>query len=194
MSDEVQTVAAQRAMQLVDALWNDQVAGKAIQKKAKEFWPDAVKTNDEIYGHVIDPLMNEAKGIRDELAALKAERDAERKIADESKQRANLQQALDDARAKFGLTDDGFNQMVERMKATNNFTDAEAAAAWVHAKNPPESVKGPTWGPRSINMNPLDDDRRKRLHADPQRFMDDELDNFLADPDRYTRESIGQAA
>ncbi len=95
---------------------------------------------------------------------------------------------LDAARNKYNLTSDGFDKMVERMKTTGNYADAEASAAWVAQQTPPTKAPTPGWAPKSMNLFGTKDGRDEKfklLHEDPMGFMDAELQEFVRDPDAY---------
>jgi hypothetical protein len=90
------------------------------------------------------------------------------------------------------LTSDGLDKMVERMKATKNYSDAEAAAAWVAQQMPAPAAPGPTWAPKSMDLfgTKNANEKYKALHADPLAFADAELMEFSRDPDKYVRETF----
>jgi len=189
------TVAQQRAEALINSLWNDASLGPTVRKAAKSQFPDISIPDDQIEP-VVQLVKNEAEQVRNELKTLREERDAERKTAEEAKQRANLERSLDEARNKFGLTSEGFDAMVNRMKETGNFSDAEAAAAWVASKTPPKQAAGPTWAPQSLNLfgSKNYDENLAALHRDPQEYMDQQLTEFVRDPDKYVADTFGRVA
>ncbi len=190
------TLAQQRAAELLEGLWNDPEIGAKIQKAAKDKYSD-VKTIDDAVAPVLEPLRKQNEALAAELKSLREEREAEKKAAEERKAEAekqSFQQQIEAARKNYSLTDEGFDKMVERMKATGNYTDPDAAAAWVASKNPPAAVKGPTFGPQSLNLygSQKADENMAALHRDPQAYMDAQLSEFISDPDRYVRETFGQ--
>lgn len=189
------TVAQIRAEELINSLWNDANVGPAVRKTAKSKFPE-IQIQDDLIEPVVRAVKDEAEQARNEIKALREERDAERKSAEEAKQRANLERSLDEARNKFGLTSEGFDAMVARMKETGNFTDAEAAAAWVASKTPPKQTAGPTWAPQSLNLfgSKDYDESLASLHRDPQGYMDRQLTEFVSDPDKYVADTFGRVA
>jgi hypothetical protein len=180
----------QRAYDLVNTLWNDDVAGAKIRSTAKSRYN--IPLPDDAVDARLAPL--QAK-----LDAMTKERDEERAAnakakEDEAqnKQRTNIQEAIEGARNKYHLTQEGFDKMVNRMKETQNFTDAEAAAAWVVSNEPPPPNPGPSWAPKNIDLKGnLDKEKVKLLHDDPIQFQDNELEEFTKDPDKYVRETWG---
>jgi hypothetical protein len=185
----------QRSKELIDALWNDKEMGPKVQKLVKEKYNVRVPLDD------IEPSISPLAARLDEMAAdLKAEREAraaEKKAADEEKQKLTMEQALDGARRKYNLTDEGFDKMVARMKETGNYYDADAAGAWVAQSAPPKDVPGPTWMPQDINLFGTKDrdESLALLHKDPSgKFFDNEVSELLRDPDKYVRETFGAAA
>lgn len=192
---QVQTTTEQRMKILAEALWNDSELGAKVQAKAKELFPDA-KTNADVIDPLLNPLRKQNEKLAEDLKALRDEREAERRAADEGKTKQALQTQLDAARGEYHLSEDGYNAMIDRMKETNNFTDASAAAAWVVSKAPPVSPKGPTFATKRANFFGVGkyDEKMKDLHADPVGFMDSELEEWACDPDRYVSETLGAAA
>jgi hypothetical protein len=170
-----------RAGALLDKLWNDPKVGAAIRASAKEMYPETAVPED-------NPVF---VALRDENAALKArfdkmeeDRAAERKAAAEKQADADIGAKLEAARTKFSLTQEGFEKMVQRMKDTQNYTDAEAAAAWVASQSPPVSpTKGPSWAPQSLNLygSKTPDDNFALLHKDPEAYFDATVAEILAE-------------
>lgn len=189
------TEAQRRAEELINALWHDSEVGKKIQTLAKSKWSD-VKTADELVAPYLDPVMARAKSLEEELKTMREERAAEKEAAKEAASRKKLEDSIEAARAAYNLTEEGFNQMIDRMKTTGNYTDAEAAAAYVASKAPPAKVAGPTWGPQNLNLfgSNQADEKMAHLHRDPQGYMDSELTAFVNDPDAYVRDTLGRAA
>ena len=104
-----------------------------------------------------------------------------------------MQSRLEAARSKFNLTDHGLQLAVDRMKETGNYADAEAAAAWVIQSAPKPAAPGPTWAPSAADFygSKNASDEWAMLHKDPQAYQDAQLNAFVADPDGYTRETLG---
>ena len=186
----------ERALALVNSLWNDGELGMKLQRKAKEAFPD-IRTTDEAYAPVRAEFAAQMAAQAKELEEMRAERAAEKKAREErdaEKQKKSFEAAINDARNSYNLTDEGFDKMVARMKETGNYTDPESAAAWVASKTPPKPVSGPSFGPQDLNLfgSAKADEKMAALHRDPQRYMDTELTEFMNDPDRYVRETFAQ--
>jgi hypothetical protein len=180
---------------LVEALWNDQELGAKVQAKAKQVIPGA-RTNADIVDPWLNPLREENSRLAKQMDELRAERAAEKRAQEESSQKHNLETALANARKSYSLTDEGFDQMVSRMKETGNYSDADAAAAWVASKAPPKEVAGPSWGPpQALNLfgSKKYDEGMKALHTDPQGYMDDQLSEFVRNPDKYVADTFRAA-
>ena len=189
------TAAQIRAAELLETLWHDGEIGERIQKAAKAKWDD-VKTTGEAFAPIVAPLKAGQDALAAELKAIREERAAERNANEDrgnEVQKKTFQASLEDARKSYNLTEEGFDKMVERMKTTSNYSDPEAAAAWVASKTPPVRVDGPTFGPQSLNLygSQKADENMASLHRDPQRYMDEQLSEFVRDPDRYVRETMG---
>jgi hypothetical protein len=85
---------------------------------------------------------------------------------------------------------------MDRMKETGNVTDADAAAAWVISQTPkPAPTNAPSWLPTDINLfgTKEKDERFEALHTDPRKYMDDQIREFVRDPDKYVEETFGTA-
>lgn len=181
-----------------NALWADATLGPEVRRRVKALYPD-VQIPEDTYDPLVAPL-------KAELEALKAERDAERKAAAEAAEAAakekaereqatvqqNFEAAIANARQKYNLTDEGFDKMCERIKATGNYADADAAAAWVAQQTPPPAQAGPYLGPQQLNLYSPDgehEERLKLLHRSPDKFLDAELRDFAADAAKYCAEA-----
>jgi len=186
------TEAQVRALAALERLWNDGDVGPALQKKIKEIYPDA-KTNDDVFGPVVAPLKAENEKLTKRLEKFEEERAAEKKAAEESSMKRTLEESLASARKAYNLTDEGFDKMVARMKETGNYVDAESAAAWVASKTPPAPVAGPSWKPQAMNLfgSKKYDEAMADLHRDPAEYMDNQLAEFVRDPDAYVAETNG---
>lgn len=182
----------ERLGELHEMLWNDAELGAKVQKIAKQKWPE-IQTNAERFAPVMNPLLEAAEALKKDNAELRERMETRDREREERQTKRSLEKALDDAAKRFGLTSEGFDQMVARMKATNNFTDAEAAAAWVAQTAPPKPVDGPTWGDKPMDMFGAGkfDENMKALHRDPQKYMDDQLSEFVQNPDKYVRDTLG---
>ena len=187
------TEAQIRALKVLEDSWNDPELGPTLQKRVKHLYPDA-KTNDDVFGPVVAPLKAHTAKLEKELEALREERAAEKKAAEESSLKRSLDEALTHARKAYNLTEEGFDKMVARMKETGNYSDADAAAAWVASKTPPAPAAGPAWKPQSMNLFGAKkfDEAFAELHRDPQEYMDNQLSIFASDPDAYVAETFGR--
>ena len=185
----------ERALALVNNLWNDEDLGLKLQEKAKAQFPE-IRTSAEAYAPLKAQFEAQIAAQKKQLDEMREERAAERKAAEEKAaemQKKSFEQQINAARDSYNLTDEGFDKMVARMKETGNYTDPDAAAAWVASKTPPAPVSGPTFGPQDLNFfgSSKQDEKMAALHRDPQRYMDMELTEFSRDPDRYVRETLG---
>src|ERR1700753_1478322 len=74
------------------------------------------------------------------------------KSEDDSRAEAELRANVDAAAGKFGLTAEGRDKMLERMKSSQSL-DAEASAAWVAAQQPkPSAGKESNWLPSKMGL------------------------------------------
>ena len=188
-------IALHRSKELIDALWNDGEVGKKIQQAAKAKWND-IKTTDDVMSPIIEPHLNKLKAMEEKYEKLLEERIEEKRAAEDERVKVKLEEQLEKARRDYNLTEEGFNQMIDRMKSTGNYSDAEAAAAYVASKAPPAKVAGPTWAPQDLDLfgSKNRNDALVELHRDPMGYMDSQLSEFVSDPDKYVRDTFGRAA
>jgi vacuolar-type H+-ATPase subunit I/STV1 len=188
-------IALYRSKELIDTLWNDGEVGKKIQQAAKAKWND-IKTTDDIMSPIVEPHLNKLKEMEEKYEKLLEERLEEKRVAEDERVKVKLEEQLEKARRDYNLTEEGFNQMIDRMKATGNYSDAEAAAAYVASKAPPAKVAGPTWAPQDLDLfgSKNRNDALVELHRDPMGYMDSQLTEFVSDPDKYVRDTFGRAA
>lgn len=188
-------IASKRAQDLVDSLWNDKTVGASVRAKAKELYPDVVIPEDT-FDPIMAPMRDQMNALKADLDKEREERAAEKKEREEASQRVSMESMLDAARNRFNLTDDGFDKMVTRMKETGNYQDAEAAAAWVAQQQPAPQVNNKAdFLPKRLDFfaNSGDDEGAedfKLLHRDPIAYMDKSLNDFVADPEKYIRETL----
>jgi hypothetical protein len=178
------TEAQLRAEKLFLALMKNPKANAIVREQAKALFEDVEFPEDQI-DPVIEPLRSETKAIRDELAALRKEREAEREARELERHKVDLEQRLNDARKRYQLTDEGFDKLVARMRDTGNYTDADAAAAWVAQSAPKPVMARSSYGPQDINLfdsgRESSDERIRLLHTDNQRFFDTEVETILSE-------------
>ena len=188
-------IVLQRSKELIDVLWNDGEVGQKIQQAAKARWSD-VKTTDDMMSPIIEPHLTKLKAMEEKYEKLLGDRVEEKRAAEEERTKLKLEEQLEKARRDSNLTEEGFNQMIDRMKSTGNYSDAEAAAAYVASKAPPAKVAGPTWAPQDLDLfgSKNRNDALVELHRDPMGYMDSQLTEFVADPDKYVRDTLGRAA
>ena len=184
---------AKRASELIEALWNDKDLGSKVRSKAKELYSDIVIPEDNI-DPVVAPLREQIEAMQKELAEERESRAKEREEAEAAATKRNLESALDAARSRFNLTPEGFDKMVERMKATGNYADPEAAAAWVAQQTPTASPSKASWLPKKIDLFGSASERAEEdyrlLHTNPIAFQDKVLEQFIQDPDGFVRETF----
>jgi cell wall assembly regulator SMI1 len=195
MSMTPDQIALYRSKELVDALWNDGEVGKKIQQAAKAKWND-IRTTEDVVSPIVEPHLNKLKQMEEKYEKLLEERLEEKRAAEDERVKLKLEEQLEKARRDYNLTEEGFNQMIDRMKATGNYSDAEAAAAYVASKAPPAKVAGPTWAPQDLDLfgSKNRNDALVELHRDPMGYMDSQLTEFVSDPDKYVRDTFGNAA
>lgn len=189
------TIAEVRALELMESLWKDKTVGAAVRKAAKEKYPD-ITLPEETMDPALSPMQDEIKETRAELKAMREERAAEKKDREETSLKRTIEDGINGAREKYRLTDEGFDKMIKRMKDTGNYSDPEAAGAWVAQSEPPQQSPGPSWAPQQAKLpgSPNDDAKLRKLITDPMGFADDELREFVKNPDQYVTDTFGRAA
>ena len=180
---------AARLEALHAAMWNDtSPRGVEYRAKAKELFPDVV-TPDDQFAPAVAPLRAELDETKAQLTKFLEDQAAERKAASEAAAKQNLESALDGARSRYSLTDEGFDKMVSRMKETQNFTDADAAAAWVAQQTPVTNVTKASYMPSKANFlgsaRETQDEAVRFLHQHPDDFLELHLQEFDRDPMAY---------
>lgn len=170
-----------RAQKLVEAQWRDPKMGAALRAKAKEMFPE-VSIPEDTVDPVVAPLRAELEETKKGYAAILERMEKKDKEEADRAQTISMENALANARKKYSLTDEGFDKMVSRMKETANFTDAEAAAAWVASTTPaPKSHSGPSWAPQDLDLygskNANED--YKLLHTNTEAFFDKTVADIL---------------
>lgn len=200
MSDNPQITApkpdptVERALALVNKLMGEKSAtGSAFRKAAKEQFPDITIPEDHVEAAMVP--VNEKMAAMENTLKTAIERLAAREKADDDfRAEADLDGKIRSAQREFGLTDSGRQKMLERMKETGNVTDPQAAAAWVHHQMPkPQATNTPTWLPQAANpFGAAEHDAQfEALHKNPQKYMDDQLKEFVRDPEKYTADTFG---
>lgn len=201
MTDPVETKIPEslvRADVLLGKLLRDGKMGADVRKLAKETFPDAgFEFPEDRFDAQLAPLRDELAATRTALEEERAALAADRKEREEATQLQTMQQKLDFAVAKYSLTADGAQKMVDRMQETGNSSDFEAAAAWVAGNLPKAAQTSSAYlGPQNIDLFGSSEKNEKfeLLHRDPMgKFLDAEMREFVADPDAYVR-SAGFAA
>ena len=190
------TKAQLRAEELLASLWNDGEVGEKVRKAAKAKFPDA-SIVDDVVEPFVAPLKAENEALKKRLDAMEASRADERKAWDEHNVKTTIEQAVEKARRDYNLTDEGLDKAVARVKEMGAQGDigvaVDAAAAWVASKTPAPAAPGPTWRGQDLDLfgSKNKDDALVKLHRDPVGFQDDQIEEFLRNPDQFTRETLG---
>jgi len=179
----------ERALALLADLWSDPSdLGRGVRAAAKKKFDDIPEPVGDVRAEMAD-----MKKTIDDLNKRIADRD---KANDDLRLEADLAGRIHAAVQEFGLTDSGRAKMLDRMKETGNVHDAAAAAAWVVSQLPkPQTSDLPSWMPQKANTYGFaeKEDKWESLHRDPVKYLDNELRDFVRDPDGYTRDTFGTA-
>lgn len=174
---EADLLVKNRAMMLLDKLWNDPKEGMSFKKKVKELVPDAKIPELDIVNNATAPI----------VAALEEQTKRSKSLEDRlnnweenqknGKEEGELQAQLDMIRKSYGFTTDGMQKVIDRMKAKNN-PDAESAAAWVASQErKSKPVTDSALMPSALNLygSNSEDETWAELNKDPRGWADREL-------------------
>lgn len=196
MADEPKKVEPTREQLLVAKLLDRKDAtGAEVRKMARELFPDAAIPNEDPE-FVVAPVKTDVASVKEALAKLAERLDAKDKADADLKVEVDLSSKIAAAAREYGLTDTGREKMIKRMQETGNASDPQAAAAWVVSQLPkPEPASSPSWLPENSNLfgSQKKDEAFEALHKDPRKYMDDQLRDFVRDPQKYTEETFGSA-
>jgi hypothetical protein len=176
----------QRALKLLNKMADDPNEGIAFKKMAKKIDGTLQFTDLDIAERVQAPVMEKLTAAEARIAAMEAEREAEKVDRETQKHVTSLTADVDKAAKAFGLTEEGRAKMTARMQEKGSL-DADAAAAWVAAQAPrakPSEGTG-AFAPTSAGLfgSAEKDDSLAALHNDPIRWMEDETRKILAEPE-----------
>jgi hypothetical protein len=187
---------------LLSAIYADPNLRPGVVKHLKAKFPDRHLVDDD-FEAVSAPLKAQidAQNAKiDELLGTIKQRDEDAAKRDAERRDVDYEANLKAARQKFALTDEGFEQMVARMKATGNYTDPDAAAAYIVSQAPPAIPTGPMYGSGYVNFansaEVSDDARYKLLHSGqdgPAKYLEAEIrDCFGPNGKDYVAKEMGK--
>ena len=164
-----------RAVALLDRMWNDPKEGLAFKKKVKELVPDANIPELSIIDSATAPfakLLESEKAARESLEArLNAFETSRQNTAEEKA----LRKELDQVKKQYSFTDEGMEKVIGRMREKSN-PDAEAAAAWVAAQERKVHTSSALM-PSALNLYgaKTQDGDWAELNKDPNGWADKEM-------------------
>ena len=176
-----------RAEQLIYDLWNDSEFGPKVRALAKKKFND-IKTVDD------DPTV---ASIRAENADLKKKFDELQeqfnKRAEERQQaqtQRELEAGIDAAQRKFALTEEGRNQDARSHERASGFLIRKPPPLLLLTPRSPKLRSRLGNRPKPISSDrPKSEDKYKKLHTNPDGFLDDEFNKFFSNPDEYVAET-----
>lgn len=183
-----------RAKAVLDKAWDDKTVGRAVQKHAKELYPDVHIPALDLIEPAMEPFRLQLSAAEERADKLSKQLEAWEQKAKDADDSASMKTLLDAARAKFNLTDEGVSMMVEHMKTTGNYTDAMGAAAFVASQAPkPSQQTSPGWAPQAADLfgSQKRDEQFESLHRDPRGYLDEQLRMFVNDPNGYVTDTLG---
>lgn len=192
MGDTVTLPKAQAEVQaksfaLLDTLLRNPKTARTVEDQIRQVSPDAQFPARDLAESYLAPHLErltaaeaDAKAARAELAADRAERE-QAALTDKYTRR------LDTAQKKYGFDDAARDQVLQRMR-DNNSPDVEAAAAFVNESipKPPPMNRSIADGfvPAKVDLygSQSKDKAWENLHANPDKFFDDEVRAIMSDP------------
>lgn len=178
---DAELMTLKRTEALLNKMWNHPKKGLAFKREVKELIPEANIPELDTIDTVARPFEDKIAKQDEEIKKLTERLEAREKAEDERKEENNLTESLSKARKKFGLTDEGFEKAVSRMREMKNL-DAEAAAAWVASQEKKaKPVGGSGIGPQAMNLygSKTQDENYKELNLDPQGWADREIEKMI---------------
>jgi hypothetical protein len=182
--------AYKRAMALLDKLTGDKDTGLNIQRKLKEIDPTLNLPGIDLGDAVVKPLKEELTSTQEKLNNLIAEREAERKAAEDSRVENGLRDSIGRAQTKYKLTPETTDKLVKFMQE-KGVADAEVAApAFLETlPKPPAPIKPNSYTPMTANLFGTGDDRGSdeniaALHKDPVKWFDAEVAKIMNEADQ----------
>jgi hypothetical protein len=172
----------QRALGLLNKMADHPESGITFKKMAKAVDKTLQFTDLDMAEKIQAPVLEKLTAAETRLAAMEAEREADKLAREQEKQVRGLTDDVDKAVKQYGLTEEGRQKMTVRMQEKGNL-DAEAAAAWVAAQapkaKPSESNGG--FAPAALNLfgSAEKDESMELLHRDPQRWQDAEVAKMI---------------
>lgn len=180
----------QAAEAFLNDLGNDADIGIAVKQRAEKKFnvkhPDLV-ARQQIEDTLVKPLRSE---LDEERKNFKSLEDKFTKFQNEhlnAKEEVALEKKLRGAQSKFGLTDEGLNKAIDRMKAEGH-TDIDAAASWVVGQEPKvKPASAPNYMPQDFNLFGASeiDEQWRGLNENPTKWANKEISNILNNPEEY---------
>lgn len=166
-----------RAVALLDRMWNDPKEGMTFKKKVKELVPDAKIPELDIIASATAPLVAEIEEQKKANKTLAGRLDNWEKSHKDSREENDLQLQLNSIKKQYSFTDEGMQKVIDRMRSKNN-PDAEAAAAWVASQErKSRPVTDSALLPSAMNLfgSNSEDETWAELNKDPRGWADREL-------------------
>ena len=168
-------------------LQNPNTAPKA-EEIISQVNPDAKfpyrERREAFFGKMNEELEKERtarKALEDKIAAREAKEAADATVQSE----ARMVAALEAEKAKRGFSDEMMQRVMDRMRDNNN-PDVAAAAAFVAESVPkPPPAQGYDFLPTTVDTygSVSGDDKWKKLHANSDQWLTDELRSIARDPE-----------
>lgn len=187
---------------LLASVYQDPNLRGGIRDHIKKHFPDRHLIDDDVEA-ATGPIRKELEKLQkqnEELLANFKKRDENEDKSRKEQQDADYATRLHSARRQFNLTDEGFDQMVARMKETGNYTDPMAAAAYIVSQAPPALPPGSLYGTNISTFaghgEPAADQDYKLLHSGldgPARYLEKHIrDAFGPNGKAYVEREMGK--
>lgn len=176
----------QAAEAFLNDLGNDGEIGITVKQRAEKKFN--VKHPDLVARQQIEDTL--VKPLRAELEESKKNfKDVDERLTKfqnenlNAKEEVALEKKLRNAQSQYGLTDEGLNKAINRMKAEGH-TDIDAAASWVVGQEPKaKPASAPNYMPQDFNLfgSSEIDEQWRGLNENPVKFADKEIANIMND-------------
>lgn len=174
--------AEQRALLgLFNQLWGDPEVGETVRKRAKAINPQIAIPDDNPVAVAVNRRL---EATATELAALKAEREAEKTARIQAAAESSLRASIGRAQDRFKLTEEGTAGVIKLMQE-RQIADAEAAAALYVDSLPKAKPSGNTNfvlpGKMNLFGTTSADEQWRDLHENQDKFWADTVNSVMSE-------------
>lgn len=177
-----------QAKALMESLWNSKTTGQKFKRVLKEHNPNFSIPEIDVVDEARKPIDEKLTAHEKTIEALQKRLDERESKEKDEKEQTDLKKEIEDVRKKFGLTDEGFDKMINRMKEKKSY-DPEAAASWVKSQEPKSKLASESKlglpGKIDLYGSNSKDEAWADLNRDPMGFFDKEAERIFENPENY---------